>query len=228
MNPDVLTTTTPQILYAIPGLGTDERIFSRLNLPFPIHFLKWPEPIPHESLRDYSLRMAEQISDKEPVVILGVSFGGIIAQEISLFRPVAKILLISGILSPEELPLHFSIMRILPLYRLSRGKWRIYTLSYWSRLFGIYDKEEQALLKAIFQTFSDNYRMWAIRQLVGWKGVKTPVEIARLHGNRDRVFPIRKTKNPDILKNGNHFMIYQEAALISEWVGLQIDKKGCL
>ncbi|MEZ4774688.1 MAG: alpha/beta hydrolase [Bacteroidia bacterium] len=226
MNPDVLSTVPPRIIYAIPGLGTDERIFSRLNLPFHLYFLKWLEPIPEESLQDYARRMAAQIPVQEPVTILAVSFGGIVAQEMAAFRPVEKILMISGIQSPAELPFHFSIMRKVPLYRLSRGKWRIYTLKYWSRLFGIHHREEQQLLVDIFKSFSDHYRMWAIRQLVHWRGLSLETPVIRLNGGRDKVFPVNKIQKSNILKNGNHFMIYQQAGLISEWIVLQIEKPG--
>lgn len=223
MNPDVLPITSSRIIYAIPGLGTDERIFSRLQLPYHLHFLQWLEPQARESLQAYAQRMAAQIPAGEPVILLGVSFGGIIAQEIAAIRPVEKILLVSSIRFPEELPFHFSIMRKIPLYRLSKGKWRIYTLKYWSRIFGIHHPEEQQLLMEIFSSFSHNYRMWAIQQLIHWQGISINTPVFRLNGGRDKVFPVYKIQNLDISESGNHFMIYQQAGLISEWIVSRIE-----
>ncbi|MEZ4826762.1 MAG: alpha/beta hydrolase family protein [Bacteroidia bacterium] len=226
MNPDNITTPDRRIIYAIPGLGTDGRIFSKLDLPYQLEILQWPEPDPGEDLLSYTHKIASQIPDKSPVTLLGLSFGGVIAQEMARIRPVKKILLISSVISPSELPFHFQTARLLPFYRLSRGKWRIRMLPYWSPLFGIRDSGEQKLLQEIFSSFSDTYRMWAIHRLVNWRGSVHDVPIARLHGGKDKVFPPGKISGGEILKHGNHFMIYQNADLITDWIVREMEPNG--
>jgi pimeloyl-ACP methyl ester carboxylesterase len=206
-------------LYAISGLGTDERIFSRIDWPVPMTYLPWLQPEKGESLSAYAARMAANITDPEPVVLLGLSFGGIVAQEIAHIRPVRQLLLLSTIKSPAELPFSFRFMRYLPLYQLSRGSWRIRALPYWAPRFGVQHQDEIELLAAMFGTFSDAYRMWSIRQLTRWNQPSGPqAPFAHLHGSKDHVFPARYLKDATLISGSNHFMVYQQAPQVSEWI----------
>ena len=196
-------------IYAIPGLGTDIRIFSRLRT-IRIRGIEWIEPKPQEEISSYARRMSQYIHHPNPILI-GVSFGGIMAQEIARVIPVRQIILISSIKSHNELPQRFRLMRTLPLYQLSRGSWRIRTLPYWGRLFGIKDPQELRLIQDMFQNHSDTYRMWAIRTLVNWQKNSTDTPLIHLHGSSDRVFPINRIKNCRHVKGGDHFMVYRKA-----------------
>ena len=73
-------------LYCMPGLGANSKIFEHISLPkekFELHFLEWKTPISFdESLEEYALRITDDIIHKNPV-LLGVSFGGILVQEIA-------------------------------------------------------------------------------------------------------------------------------------------------
>lgn len=210
------------IIYTIPGLGTDSRIYSRLDIPVTFRHLDWVEPLTGETLDSYCWRMAEQITDPGPVYLMGVSFGGMVAQKIASIRPVKKVLLISSIRHQEELPWNFSLMRYLPLYYLSRGSWRIKTLPLWSPAFGITIPEEQHLLKDMFSSFTDHYRMWAVEKLVRWEDVRIKIPVCRLHGTAEKVFPLRNIRDSDKLEGGTHFMIYQQAPSVGEWILRQI------
>ena len=109
-------------VYFIPGLGTDRSIFEYLNLPdtnFNIHFLEWIIPENSlESLQSYAHRMSEQIRE-EHFVLIGISFGGVIAQEIAKIRVVEKVIIISSIKSKHELPRRLRLVKFLKIYQLS-------------------------------------------------------------------------------------------------------------
>ena len=57
-------------IYFISGLGADKRVFSFLDLSFcdPV-FIEWIPPLKKESLKEYALRLREQIKDESPVII---------------------------------------------------------------------------------------------------------------------------------------------------------------
>lgn len=200
----------------MPGLGTDSRIFHQLRLPIPVYYLNWIKPNQNESLKSYAKRIAEQIDFDFPI-ILGVSFGGIIVQEIAHQMPVQAVILVSTITSPSELPFNLRMMRKLPLYHLAQGSWRIKTLALWAPRFGIQTESEQALLKSIFSRFGDTERMWAIRQLVHWEGIRESLDqpSLRLHGTEDHVFPFSHIQTAKAIQGGRHFMIYQQAEEMS-------------
>jgi pimeloyl-ACP methyl ester carboxylesterase len=70
-------------IYCISGLGADERVFQKLKFQGyqPIH-IKWLEPEAGENIANYTQRLTTQIKAEKPILI-GLSFGGIIAVEMS-------------------------------------------------------------------------------------------------------------------------------------------------
>ncbi len=202
-------------LFAIPGMGVDGRIFSQLRLDRPLKILEWLPPQVGEPLSQYALRMGASLP-QEPVLLLGLSLGGVVAQEMHQHFSIAGISLLSSIKGPQELPMSFRLMRTLPLYQLSRGEWRIRTLPYWAPFFGIRDPAEQNLLQDMFRRFGNEYRMWAMQQLLQWPGNPTGSRLIHLHGTRDQVFRPACIQADHWIEGGNHFMVYQRAREISE------------
>jgi len=207
-------------IYAIPGLGTDRRIFSRLELPN-LSPLEWLTPDPQETLVNYSYRMSQQITQPYPI-LLGVSFGGIVAQEIAARMDISRLILISTIVEPNERSWQLEFMRHIPLYKLTKGDWRIRTLPYWAKWYGITDHSEIELLQRMFSRFSDTYRMWAIEQVISWKGLSSPLPIPtlRLHGSKDPLFPCQKIKSDEVIfiQGGDHFMIYRKPLHVTQHI----------
>ncbi|MEO0469516.1 MAG: alpha/beta hydrolase [Bacteroidota bacterium] len=200
-------------LYAIPGLGTDRRIFSALKDFLPFDVIDWLPTIAGEGLSSYATRMAEALPHG-PVNLLGLSFGGVVAQEIAGQRPVNQIILLSSIRTPDELPLQMQMFRWLPLYQLARGNWRVKSLPLWSPWFGITDRREQKLLQDMFSTFTDRDRMWAIDAMIHWSGPTHSAPLTHIHGGKDKVFPISRLQPDHVIPDGNHFMVHQKAAQI--------------
>ncbi|HEY5039439.1 MAG TPA: hypothetical protein VIJ93_10240, partial [bacterium] len=72
-------------LYFISGLGADKRVFQKLIIPesFIIHYVEWIPVFPEESLSQYCEKLISQINRAEPFILIGLSFGGVIAIEMS-------------------------------------------------------------------------------------------------------------------------------------------------
>ncbi len=116
-------------VYCISGLGADERIFSKLNVPdADFSYLRWFVPEKGESIAGYAARMKEQVGAVEDPVFIGVSFGGMMAIELAKYYPAATVVLISSVKSRKELPAWIKWAGALGLYRLvpsrSRGRFR--------------------------------------------------------------------------------------------------------
>ena len=91
-------------VYCISGLGADERIFCRLQVPdSTFHFIRWEQPRVSESIDNYAARLCKQIQHDQPI-LMGVSFGGMMAIEMAKVLSVEKVVLISSIKSFTELP----------------------------------------------------------------------------------------------------------------------------
>ena len=74
-------------VYFMPGLAANASIFERISLPadqFDTYFMEWEIPFEKESLKEYAHRISKKITHKNPVLV-GVSFGGILVQEMTAF-----------------------------------------------------------------------------------------------------------------------------------------------
>ena len=91
-------------VYFMPGMSANSLIFERIKLPskFHSHFLEWIPPLKSESLKDYSVRLSKSIKHQNPILI-GVSFGGLIMQEVSKIINAKKVIIISSVKSRNEL-----------------------------------------------------------------------------------------------------------------------------
>lgn len=210
-----------QDVYCISGLGADERIFSKLELPgINFRFVQWVQPSPGEKLESYAGRLRAQIQQEAPV-ILGVSFGGMMAIELAKLMTVKKVVLISSIKSVNELPAWMkfcgrcridSILPSRPLHTIRPLKALRPIQNYF---LGTESEEE----KKIANHFRDNvdplYLKWSIRSIINWKNDWQPPDIFHLHGANDHIFPLKKVKPTHVVPNGGHFMVMNKSTEIN-------------
>ena len=82
-------------LYFFSGLGADYRAFQKLDLSgFKVVHIDWIPTIKKESIASYATRLLDQIECEKPLLI-GLSFGGIIAVEVAKQMETEKVILIS-------------------------------------------------------------------------------------------------------------------------------------
>jgi len=137
-------------IYFVSGLGADERVFRLLKFKGyqPVH-IHWLPPERGESIADYTQRLTAQIKSDRPIII-GLSFGGIIAVEIAKQIAVKKVILLSSVKAASEVPFYFKLFRWLPIHRIFPFKsllWLGYWFAFW--IFGLEAPNERQLLKAI-------------------------------------------------------------------------------
>ena len=202
--------------YLIPGLGADERVFRRLQLVGTVHVLEWLAPqSPTESLAHYAARLATAVPAAEPCWLVGVSFGGLLAQEIGRLRPLARVVLISSLGSPRDLPPLLRLAGATGAHRLlpfSLLKW-LPRLAQW--FFGARGGTEYRLLRQILADTDPVFARWATAQLLAWRGpgLANPV---RLHGTRDRLLPAGAAHIDYPVPGAGHFLIVSHAAQVSQ------------
>lgn len=206
------------MVYFISGLGADERVFQFLDLSKIDHqFIKWDEPLLNESLSSYCKKLTEQIDQHQEIILIGVSFGGIIAQEISKLIKCKKVIIISSVKSVDEyswqlkLAGKLQIHKILPLWFLTLSN--KLTADYY---FSTQSKAESKLLHQIIKDTDPKFLVWAIHQIVNWKNKNYPENLIHIHGETDKIFPIRKINNVIKLPKSGHFMIVNRAREIEQ------------
>ncbi|WP_418654285.1 alpha/beta hydrolase [Tenacibaculum soleae] len=206
-------------LYFMPGLAASSKIFEYLSLPekvFEIHFLEWliPNSI-NESIETYAQRMCTNIQHKNPILI-GVSFGGILVQEMSKIIPCKKVIIISSVKSNKELPKRLKLALITKVYKLFPSKIIANIEKYEHYFFNDYLKKRAELYKIYLSVRDPNYLQWAIYNVLHWQQNKELANIIHIHGKKDEVFPIKHIKDSIEIENGTHVMILNKAKKISK------------
>jgi len=205
-----------QKIYFISGLGADERVFQYLKLPGieQVH-LPWLPPLKKETIQSYAQRMSERITEPDAVV-LGLSFGGMLAMEIAKLHPLKKIFLVSSCKSYKELPPYFRLGRYLPLHRLFPA--RLFSKSEWllGMVMGAKSPTHKKIMMELLRDNVPGFNDWAMNAVVYWDNTIVPANVVHIHGNKDNMLPIRYVKPDYVIDGGTHFMIATKARAISK------------
>ena len=193
----------------MPGMSANPLIFEMIKFPkdiYEVHLMNWIEPILNESIESYASRLSKDIIHQKPVLI-GVSFGGLIVQEISKLLEVDKLIIISSVKTNTELPLYMKSAKFLKLYNYFPLKLfdEIFNISKFLKINKIYKKID--LADKYLSVRDENYLKWAIREILNWKQ-KEPLDgVIHLHGDKDLTFPISLIKNCITIHGGTHALI---------------------
>ena len=214
-------------MYLLPGLGFDQRIFSKLTLEGPVSYLNWIESEVGETWTSYAQRMAASISPVDvPPILIGHSLGGMLALEIASFMEVEQVILLSSIRSRAELPFHFRVVKPLGVHRIFSKGLTLSTFSLWAKSHGYKDQESQTLFQSMVGQQSNTYLRWALRQLSIWEHpvISAQTKVCQIIGDQDKTFPIQKKATPDVvIPGGSHFMLYNQPGLISKAINQLLD-----
>lgn len=199
----------PAHVYLMPGMAASPKIFNFIKLPeedYVIHKLQWIIPETSETLQEYATRISKEITEPDPILI-GVSFGGVLVQEIAKIIHVDKLVLVSSVKSKYELPKRMNFSRKLALYniapvsifknlpalkRMAPNKWLKKKLSLYEKYLSVNDPK---------------YLSWALEQMLCWEQEEPPQPLVHIHGDADTVFPHKYIKNCITVPNGTHIMI---------------------
>ena len=196
-------------LYLMPGMAASSSIFEKIKLPedvFEVHLLDWIMPERSESLKNYAKRMSKFVKH-DKAVLIGVSFGGILVQEMAQFLELRKIIIISSVKSNKELPNRMKIAKTTKAYKLIPTGLLSNVEALTKYAFGTMVKERINLYKK-FLTMSDKvYLDWAIEQVVCWERTIADDNVIHIHGDNDSVFPVHNIKNFINVNAGTHIMI---------------------
>jgi len=202
----------------MPGLAASSSIFERIALPvdgFEIILLEWELPLNNESLSEYAERISKKVTHKNPVLI-GVSFGGILVQEMAEFLEVRKTIIISSVKSNVEFPTAFKVAKTTKAYKLlpTRLVLNIENLAKFS--FGDKIKQRFELYKKFLSVRDKKYLDWAIEKIILWDRTIVDENVIHIHGDEDDVFPIKYIQNCIVVKGGTHVMILSKYKWFNE------------
>jgi pimeloyl-ACP methyl ester carboxylesterase len=206
-------------IYFVPGLAASPEIFEFLHFPedkFELHFLEWLIPLSaHEPIESYAKRMSDLVLEENPVLI-GVSFGGIMVQEMSKHLNCKKVIIISSVKSRSELSKALKFIQKTKIYTLFPSK-VIENIEIFSFLaFGNTSKKRLILYKKYFSVRDRKYLIWSIYNVLHWKQNKPIENILHIHGTADAIFSFKYINDCIPIEKGTHIMIINRAKTISK------------
>jgi pimeloyl-ACP methyl ester carboxylesterase len=203
-------------LYIFSGLGADETVFQLLDFPgYSVTFIKWINPKKDETIEAYASRISEQIITTKPLLI-GLSFGGMVALEVAKQIETEKIILISSAQSREEIPWYYRIAGKLKLHKLlptSLLKSSNFITNWFFGAFSTFDKQ---VLKQVLKNTDSVYLKWAIEKIVSWTNQRKLDNVLHIHGDKDKILPINSVKCDFVIKDGGHLMTLNKAEELSK------------
>jgi pimeloyl-ACP methyl ester carboxylesterase len=213
------------IIYCIPGTGVDSRLFSKLDLPgHELRHIVWILPHKREKLKDYALRLSEQIDTSIPFVLIGVSFGGMICAELARVLSPQRVFLIASSKHRGELPLKLRFLKAIPFYRIMHDRAYVFSATLSRRIFGYKGSADGKLFREMLHTAPQGYFRRAADCIVGWDARSSEPGIVHIHGTRDRVLPLRNIKADYIIQGGSHNLLHDHAAEISQIIQKELQK----
>ena len=205
-------------VYLMPGMAANPSIFNGIKLDdtlFEVHRLQWFQPEQGISFEDYAKKMCQQIKASKPV-LLGVSFGGMLVQEMARHIATKKVIVVSSVKSAKELPKRMIFAKYTKVHKLLPTGLinNVELLAKYA--FGETVTKRLALYEMYLSIRDKYYIDWSIDNIVNWKEKEKLPNLIHIHGEKDAVFPIKKIENCIRVKNGTHTMIIHRAKWFNE------------
>ena len=204
-------------IYCVPGMAANVSIFEFLKLPehYQIHTIPWEIPIQAETLEEYAKRLSSHVTEPN-AILLGVSFGGIVIQEMSRFLDLRKLIIVSSVKSKSELPKRFEVLRFTGLNKIFPTS-LVEKVDNWEKLLMVEPIKKVGRLYDKYLTVKDKYYLdWSIENIINWTQEKPMEKIIHIQGSNDAVFPIKNISNCIEVPNGTHAMIVNRARWFNE------------
>jgi len=198
-------------VYVFSGLGADERVFQYLDFSgFAVTFVRWLQPLQNETIEEYAKLLTKQIVTVRPILI-GLSFGGIVATEVAKLIDTEKIILVASAKTRQEIPFYYRLVgqlrlhKLLPVDLLKQPN----VLSNW--FFGVHSQSDKKMLVAILRDTDSQFLRWAIDKIVTWRNQFVHPNLTHIHGTADRILPFRYVMSDLQVTGGGHFMTVNKA-----------------
>lgn len=200
-------------IFYISGLAANELAYSRLikTPDFEWIFLPWIDCEKNEKFEDYVDRLIGKHQLKEDDIVMGLSFGGICAQQIAYKYKLKNCILICSFRSYKDLHFPTPVMLSTKLYKfLPEIKVPVIhpITAFWV---GVHKKDGKEVFYKMLNQTDPKLVKWSIEQIhkIDLSDVNIPNRIAIL-GKKDRLV---KTWEDDrnVYLEGEHMLLYEDA-----------------
>lgn len=211
-----------QRIVFIPGLGADGRAFSRLYgliETYDVVYANWLGVLHRsEPFDSYVDRMIVEYGIRASDLLVGLSFGGVVAQAIADKLGNEQVVLISSFSSKADLKPFFRFGLNWKLYRLLPS-FRVPLVSDVTAFFLNSSKSDsRTLLKEMVKDVDFHFINWAVKQIdyVDMSN-QQPSKMISLVGTRDAFVDVKRYLDKhSLIHDGAHFMVFDKSAEVEK------------
>lgn len=196
-------------VYMFNGQGSDERVFSKIDLgpDYKMIHLQYPIPEKGATIKDYADIISKQIDTTDNYIFIGYSLGGMICSELSdSFKP-EKIILISSAKCRKELPHRYRFQKFIPINKIipkrsfKRGALFLQPIVEPDR-----NKNEVTFI-SMLEAKDAAYLKRTSNMIINWNKKNNDEKIVHIHGTKDHTIPLKNVKADYIIPEGSHMMV---------------------
>jgi len=200
-----------QTLYVFSGLGADKRVFYKIDFGnYNVVFIEWITPHKNETIENYALRLTTQISTTNPILV-GLSFGGMMAVEVAKHISAEKVILISSAKNKNEIPYYFRVAGTLGIHKIIPPALLVKVNMFTNWFFSSRTVEDKKMLSAILHDTDPVFLKWAIAKIVTWQNITIHHNLKHIHGTADRILPFKNVMVDGKIEGGAHLMVVSNA-----------------
>jgi len=208
-------------LVLLPGMGADHRCFQPQRAAFgQIESPAWIRPESGESLRQYALRLADGLPQQRPMILGGVSLGGMLALEMAARLGPNAVVLIASCRHP--LAIRRSLYRAAGLarwtptacFQLSKrlAPW----FAGWLNDCG---KEQLRLVLDMYRETDPWFLRWACGAIHRWQPEPlTGIPVFHMHGTDDRLIPAKNVSADRYVPHAGHLVNLTHPEVVNEFL----------
>lgn len=214
-------------VYFFHGQGSDERVFSKIQLDSNFRAVHVIYPLPEKgtTLHDYAAIIGRQIDTSGRYIFIGYSLGGMICSELADHFKPEKIILISSAKCRSELPFRYRFQKTIPVNKtipkglIKRGALILQPLVEPDR------NKNKAVFISMMKDKDPRYLKRTADMIINWDKKDYSKKIIHIHGNNDHTIPVENVKADYIIDNGSHMMVLTRGDEINKLINEIVHSK---
>ena len=203
--------------FFISGLGADKTAFQNLS-DFGTNkiMIEWLSNEPKESLYHYSERIIEKYGITSADILVGLSFGGLVVQQIADILKPDYVILVSSFRTKDDLRIQFSTGLKLKMHKLMPKIKSEVIGSMVANFLNSGSSQSRSALKAMLASTDMKLMKWSLEKIYEQhEPLASEITKYSLIGNKDRIIKPWKIDTTYIVEGGSHIMVFDMAAEVS-------------
>ena len=200
-------------LYFLPGLGSTNHLFDRMDFDSSNELvdIKYPVPAEGSTMRSYAQLLSNQIDTSQPFVLVGTSIVGMLAFELAEITSPTKVFIIASAKTRNELPPRYKFQRKIPIHKLVGNKLIKNSTRLLQPIVEPDSKCDHNVFQAMLEAKDPDFMKRAVEMILLWDRETYSDKIIHIHGDKDHTLPIRYTKPDYVIIDGSHMMTLTRA-----------------